>query len=172
MTKSLKVIGKTAQEKHDAIVHLKKIMSMAFLTIGRELREMKVNDYWQHIMGEDSSWVEYCKEVGFNRNYADLLIRLYEQFIIKLKFSEQEISEIDQRKLIAILPHSETRKDAEVLLEDARVLSRQDLLLKMHQIKNDPQKCGHQDIEEVHYWYCKICREKLSPEEVKKAKHG
>lgn len=167
MHKSLKVLGKEARERHDKIMTLKKTMSMAFLIIGKELREMKSNNYWKFIVGEDLTWVDYCTELGFNRNYADLLIRMYDQFIVKLKFSESEIAEVDQRKLIAILPHVDNRKVAEELLEDARQLSRSDLLLKVHQMKNDPQKCEHQ-VEEVHYYYCKLCREKLTPDEVTK----
>ena len=147
-------------------------MSIGFLLIGRELKLQKEDDNFQAITGEDSTWKDYCDEISVNQSYANTLIRLFDTFIVRFKFSEEEISKVEHRKLISILPYAEkAKKKSEVndLIDDAEHLKREDLFLKMHQMSHPPEECEHVPVE-VRYTYCSVCRERLSEGEIKKLK--
>jgi len=159
MTKSLQALGKEAQSKHKKIIDLKKTLSVGFLIIGKELRDMKQNEYWKFIVGEDLNWGDYCRELDFNQNYANTLINIYERFILQLGMKEGEVAKVDQRKLIALLPLTVNKSKVLGLIEDAKVLSREDFFLKIHQERNPPEKCKHV-WKDISYSYCEKCREK------------
>jgi len=163
----------TSVARHEKILTMRKTMSIGFLLIGKEMKLQKADDNFQAITGEDSTWKDYCDEVSINQSYANTLIRLYDTFVVKFKFSEEEISKVEHRKLVAILPFVEKAKnksEVDELIGDAEHLRREDLFLKIHQMSHPPDECMHNPVE-VKYWYCNICREKLSEEEVKKCQN-
>ena len=165
-----KVAINHTRERHNKILVLRKTMSIGFLFIGREMKLQKEFENFQAITGEDSVWKDYCDEVGINQSYANTLIRLYDTFVIRFKFSEDEISHVEHRKLISILPFAEkAKKKSEVndLIDDAVHLKREDLFLKIHQMNHPPEKCEHIPVH-VEYYYCEVCRERLSEGEINK----
>jgi len=150
-----------ALEIHEKILDLKKIMSTSFLILGKYLKTMKENKHWQVIVGEGLTWSDYCAEISINRSYATVLISIYDRFVVQFGIPELEVAQVDQRKLIAMLPVATTRATAILLLEEAKYLTREDLLKRAHQMKNNPETCKHTPTL-VRYFYCPNCKEKLT----------
>lgn len=80
-------------------------------------------------------------------------MRIHRVFVLQLNVPLQELADIDQRKLTAILP-SVTESNVELLLSDAKGLARADLNRRLHEDVDHEHKW-----EVIHFERCKICYE-------------
>ena len=101
--KSLEKQGEGAFGIHQTILELKQKMGVTFLEMGRLLKEIKDESYYQ-VLGYDS-FVSYVinSELGFKSRTAYYYIEFYEWFITRLGFSAEYIGSMSQDKLIAVL---------------------------------------------------------------------
>ena len=169
MSRALSPENVEARETHGKILSLKKAASVAFIYIGREMKRMKDNNYWQFIVGEQMTWTDYCRaELDFDISYANSIIQIYEQFVLRLEFHEDDLSDIkDTRKLLYLLPliKDKDKEEVQEYLDHAKALSRNDFVKLLKQETNPPDKCPHQP-KKVEYWFCVKCQERLSEGEV------
>lgn len=95
--------GKGAFEIHQNILVLKRTMGIAFVELGRLLKMVRDEDYYQ-VLGYDSfqSYV-INSELGFKRRTAYYYIEIYEWFVNRLGFTPDYVGEIGQDKLLRVL---------------------------------------------------------------------
>jgi hypothetical protein len=96
--------GEGAFEVHQDILTLKKQMGMAFVELGRLLKRVRDEGYYQ-VLGYDSfqSYV-INSELGFKRRTAYYYIEIYEWYVEKLAYEAQYLAEVGQDKLLRALP--------------------------------------------------------------------
>ena len=96
--------GEGAFEIHQSILALKKQMGMAFVELGRQLKIIRDEGYYQ-VLGYDT-FTSYVinSEVGFSRRTAYNYIEIYEWYVEKLSYEAQYLAEVGQDKLLRALP--------------------------------------------------------------------
>lgn len=138
---------------HEKLIALKRSIGLHFLEVGKVLHEIREGGYWQNM---EHSWEAYClsPEVSISPSHARNLIRIYRRFVLELGVKEDDLADIDPRKLTAIIP-TVSKENAEDLLSSARTLSRMDLT---RQLKSGTDHTC--DMESISYRRCKICYER------------
>ena len=96
--------GEGAFEVHQDILNLKKQMGMAFVELGRLLKKIREEGYYQ-VLGYDT-FTSYVinSELGFSRRTAYYYIEIYEWYVEKLAYEAQYLAEVGQDKLLRVLP--------------------------------------------------------------------
>ena len=96
--------GKDAFEVHQDILILKKQMGMAFVELGRLLKKIRDEEYYQ-VLGYDT-FTSYVinSDLGFKRRTAYYYIEIYEWFVEKLGYKVQAVAKIGYDKLTKLLP--------------------------------------------------------------------
>jgi len=96
--------GKEAFELHQSILTLKRQMGMAFVTMGKLLKELRDSEHYKTLSYDSfASYVENS-ELGFKRRTAYYYIEIYEWFIFKLGYDSDRLAEIGYDKLVRLLP--------------------------------------------------------------------
>ena len=169
MTKDITVKeGEGAFEVHQTILALKKTMGMAFVELGRLLKRIRDEGYYQ-VLGYDSfgSYV-VNSELGFKRRTAYYYIEIYDWFIEKLGFTPDYIGAIGQDKLMRVLeilkeefsqsekyPFNMLKERAESLMTEAEELRPVDFEKKHHDEKKQE---GHKNyLAPPEYFRCEKC---------------
>jgi len=160
-----------AQNKLNELLKWKQIAGMSYLQLGKILKDFKEQKLYENL-GEES--IEYesfqgflsMPEINIKIRKAYYLIQIYDLFCLQLNFKPEELSEISWTSLRSILPVVR-KENAKNLIEDAKVLRRADLDIKIAQIKagiTEPEKCKH-EWEEIKFWRCITCHEnsKMKP---------
>jgi len=95
--------GKGAFDIHQTILALKREMGVAFVELGRLLKKVRDEGYFQ-VLGYDSfqSYV-VNSELGFRTRTAYYYIEIYKWFVSKLGFTPDYIGTIGQDKLLRVL---------------------------------------------------------------------
>lgn len=139
---------------HQRLLSLKQDIGLRFLEVGAILYRMKKEELYK-VINPDMSWEAYCSipEVSISPSHARNLMRIHRVFVLQLNVPLQELADIDQRKLTAILP-SVTESNVELLLSDAKGLARADLNRRLHEDVDHEHKW-----EVIHFERCKICYE-------------
>ena len=96
--------GKEAFKLHQSILTLKRQMGMAFVTMGKLLKELRDSEHYKTLSYDSfASYVENS-ELGFKRRTAYYYIEIYEWFIDKLSYTDDRLAEIGYDKLVRLLP--------------------------------------------------------------------
>lgn len=157
--------GKGAFEIHQNILALKKQMGMAFVELGRLLKKIRDEGYYQ-VLGYDSfqSYV-INSELGFKRRTAYYYIEIYEWYVEKLAYNAQFLAEVGQDKLLRVLPIIKKeyeqlelkgiRKRTEELMSEVQELRPVDFEKKY---KDEQKQEGHEDyLAPPEYLRCDKC---------------
>jgi len=160
--------GKGAFEIHQNILALKQQMGVAFLELGRFLKQIRDEGYYQ-VLGYDT-FTSYVinSELGFSRRTAYNYIELFEWYIDRLGFTSEYIGTIGQDKLMRVLeilkkefeqaetyPFMQLKARAESLMTEAEELRPVDFQ-KKH--KDEEKQQGHVDyLAPPEYVRCDKC---------------
>jgi len=104
MNEITEVQGKVAFVTHKSVLNLKRQMGMAFVEMGRLLKEIRDSKHYE-ALGYDSfqSYV-INSELGFKRRTAYYYIEIYEWFVEKFKYEAERVAVIGYDKLVRLLP--------------------------------------------------------------------
>ena len=103
MNKLTEKQGKGAFEVHQDILTLKKQMGMAFIEMGRLLKEIRDEGYYQVLNYDTFTSYVINSELGFKRRTAYYYIEIYEWFVQKLGYDMQAVAQIGYDKLLRVL---------------------------------------------------------------------
>lgn len=95
--------GKKAFAVHQNILELKRQVGMAFIEMGKLLKELRDNRYFE-VLGYDT-FTSYIinSELGFKRRTAYYYVEIYEWFVEKLGYDMQVLAQIGYDKLMRAL---------------------------------------------------------------------
>jgi len=157
--------GKGAFEVHQSILALKKRMGIAFVELGRLLKQIREEGYFQ-VLGYDT-FTSYIinSELGFSRRTAYYYIEIYEWYVEKLAYEAQYLAEVGQDKLLRILPIikkdyeqlelGDVRKKTEELIEEVQLLRPVDFEKKY---SDEKKQEGHEEyLAPPEYLRCDKC---------------
>ena len=157
--------GEGAFEIHQSILALKKQMGMAFVELGRQLKIIRDEGYYQ-VLGYDT-FTSYVinSEVGFSRRTAYNYIEIYEWYVEKLAYEAQYLAEIGQDKLLRALPiirveypkltYPKLKERAEQLMSEIQELRPVDFTKKY---KDEKINEGHEEyLAPPEYFRCDKC---------------
>jgi len=104
MNEITEVQGKLAFTAHQSVLNLKRQMGIAFVEMGRLLKEIRDNKHFE-ALGYDS-FQSYIinSELGFKRRTAYYYIEIYEWFVEKFEYELERVAEIGYDKLVRLLP--------------------------------------------------------------------
>ena len=135
------VQGKEAFEVHQNILELKRQMGIAFVEMGRLLKSIRDERYFE-VLGYDT-FVSYVinSELGFKGRTAYYYIEIYEWFIERLGYDVQVVAKIGQDKLMRALA---------VMKKEYNELPHQDLKEKTEQLMLEVQELRPVDFDRKH----------------------
>lgn len=116
-----------------------------FVIIGKLLYKLKTDSVFLQAVGEGiNTWEDYISqpEIGLARGEASRLIQIYEQFVLRLGLSEEEVSKIPVKNIHYLLPlvkgaTEENADDIRALIDDATHLSQKDFKERVYESKNE-----------------------------------
>ena len=127
---------------HNKLVELVSATKKSFVIMGRLLGRLKEEDNYLLTVGSGiNSWQDYLAqpEVGLTVGEANRMIQIYDELIIRLGFSEDQVSDIGKKNLNTLLPivkNMETIDEAEEIVADAIFLSTKDFKEKVYEVKH------------------------------------
>jgi len=130
-------------ELHIQLVQVVGYSKKSFVLMGKLLSELKMGEVYQQAIGEGiNTWIDYISqpEIGLSKGEADRLIQIYEEFVMRLGFTEDFISSIPIKNIHYLLPIVKKHDDAMnvlELLEDAQQLSQKDFRERVYEAKNE-----------------------------------
>lgn len=142
---------------YQQIVSLVKLQRGVFLDLGKLLKEVKDNKLYKQ-MGDGGfdSWKQFLAnpEINFKPVTAEMYIRVYEFYILKMLMPKEEVMEIPLVRLNMMKAKIENSDEEErgELIEKAKILSYSDFMKEMvyHKVKTKPKfilskcdKCGN-----------------------------
>lgn len=166
---SLTEKNKIAQKAEDNVLKYKKIASISFLFIGRELKKIKEDKLYRYL-GTDSPEFEKFETyvasptINMDLRKAYYLIQIWTVFCEQYKYKPEELSGIYWTALRAILPVINETNISD-MIEKAKTLTRTHLEQEVKQLKaglgsmEDMEKHTHEYIH-IEYWRCRVCGEK------------
>ncbi len=124
------------------------------------LKEIKENDLYKTITGEDSEWVAYLGQIEtfYSRSEVYNWFRIHDKFVTELGYSFESICDIPVSRLLDIISIA-TKDSIEHLLDNARILTGRDFKDTIREYKglSTTDTCEH-DYKQIEI--CKICGEK------------
>jgi hypothetical protein len=147
----------------EAIINSKR----SFVAMGQLLHELRENDNWRNAVGDGpETWSAYLAqpEIGLSKGEADRLIQIYENFVLWLGMSPDELEGIPIKNLHYLLPIAKESEDGDyvrALVEDAKVLSQRDFRERIHDVKS-----GENGIRTYEYIIMRKCVETGSLQKV------
>ncbi len=126
---------------HEYLLHVVSISKKSFVVIGKCLYYLKKDGAYQDAVGKGAdSWEDYLRqpEIGLAVGEASRLIQIYEQFILRLGYDEDTISDIPVKNMHYLLPLVKKLKDrdeTDELVADATLLSQKDFKERIYDRK-------------------------------------
>lgn len=161
--------GEEAFEIHQQLLKLKEELGIRFLMMGKLLKEIRDNNYFQ-VLGYDN-FTSYVvnSELGFKRSTAYGYICLYEWFVEKLGYDVQRIGHLSLNEMTRVMTvlKSELEGDEE-LISNKVLRERSDELLTevkdlrpvdfVKKYKDNERQEGHEDyLAPPEYFRCSKC---------------
>lgn len=149
-----------AHEAHTQLVQVIKISKQSFIVMGKLLHDIFTHDRYKLAVGTGvDTWADYIgqPEIGLTKSDADRLIQIYEQFVERLGFSEEFLSDVPVKHMHYLLPIAkEGSHDGEMeeMLESAKNLSQKDFRDRIQDIKH-----GEDGERTYQYMIMKKCNE-------------
>ena len=157
--------GEEAFELHQGILTLKRQMGVAFITMGKLLKEIRDSEHYKTLSYDTfASYVENS-ELGFKRRTAYYYIEIYEWFIDRLGYANERLAEIGYDKLVRLLPvvkrayktlsYPKLKDRVESLVEDIKELRPVDFNKKY---KDEQKNEDHEEyLAPPEYFRCQKC---------------
>ncbi len=138
----------TPFELHKRLLESISFTKTGFVLIGKLLYKLNSNSSFLEAVGEGiNTWDDYISqpEIGLNRGEAQRLIQIYEQFVLRLGLSEEEVSKIPIKNIHYLLPlvKSATEEEADnirALVDDATHLSQKDFKERLWDSKHEEEE--------------------------------
>lgn len=127
-------------ELHRKLVEIVRIAKFSFVGMGKLLYQLSVKNLFKKAIGDGiETWEEYLRqpEIGLSIGEANRLVQIYETFVLRFGYSEEEISEIPVKNLHYLLPLAKKSEPEQMedLISDAKVLSQSDFRIKVAEHK-------------------------------------
>lgn len=131
---------------HKILVSILGYSKHSFVAIGKVLKELKKEDAFKKITGSGGSgetldrWEGYLglKEIGLTPGEAARLIRIYDEFVVRLGYDEDTIAAIPVKNIHYLLPiikKMDSREEADELVADATLMSQRDFKELVYELK-------------------------------------
>ena len=112
------------------------------LRLGKYFKELRDKKLYKYIFGQDdSTWTEFLAtpEIRFERSSVYNFIGLYELWVLKLGYLEQELTNIGYKRLMLVTPITRKNPDeAQDWLSMADTLSQSDLINTVREAEGKP----------------------------------
>ena len=152
--------GVEAYAVHQCVLELKRKMGMAFIEMGKLLKDIKDNRHFE-VLGYDT-FTSYVinSELGFKRRTAYYYIEIYEWFVEKLGYDMQVLAEIGYDKLMRALPiikklPEQEKNEVEIVITEVQELRPVDFEKKY---KDEKKQEGFEDfLPPPEYLRCEKC---------------
>ena len=133
---------------HQKLLEVVSFTKTGFVIIGKLLYTLQQNDNFTEAVGEGiNTWDDYISqpEIGITRGESSRLIQIYEQFVLRLGMSEDEVAKIPLKNIHYLLPiikesTEENAEDIRALVDDATHLSQKDFKERVWESKNESQE--------------------------------
>lgn len=158
-----------AKKAEDKVLEYKKIASISFLFIGRELKKIKEDKLYRYLGADSPEYESFegyvnAPTINMDLRKAYYLIQIWSIFCEKYKYKPEELSGIYWTALRAILPVVNEDNVSE-MIEKAKTLTRTHLEQEVKQLKaglvsmEDLEKHSH-EWKHIEYYRCRVCSEK------------
>lgn len=135
----------TPFELHQQLLESISFTKTGFVLIGKLLYKLKSDSIFLRAVGEGiNTWEDYISqpEIGLARGEASRLIQIYEQFVLRLGLSEEEVAKIPVKNIHYLLPMvknatEEDSDDIRALVDDAIHLSQKDFKERVYESKHE-----------------------------------
>ena len=132
-------------------ISLKETIETGFLNLAERLYKIREQRIWADEYG---TLEEFLTELDITQSTCSKLCSIYEHWIINGKISVEVLSGCAWSSLYSSIPRLEKESAADVL-EDVKLLTRQDIIEKGREIKHP--NCKHEWVE---IRFCKNCGKK------------
>lgn len=152
---------KKAELAHGIVTQLKNLIfeqGMTFLEIGRHLKILRDEQLWETLNYESFNAFLSTADIGLKQSTAYSFILLYEIYILKLHYTQEEIAPIPyyKLKLLGSKIKPKTKEEADDWLERAKTLGANDFDISIREFKGNE---GHEHpIPFPHIYRCKECK--------------
>lgn len=148
-------------ELHQKLLESISFTKTGFVIIGKLLYTLQQNDNFASAVGEGiNTWDDYITqpEIGLSRGESSRLIQIYEQFVLRLGLSEEDVARIPLKNIHYLLPlvkssTEENADDIRALVDDATQLSQKDFRERVYESKHEDQSRTYE------YMVMKRCNE-------------
>ena len=129
-------------------VALKSEIETGFLNLAERLYKIRQERIWE---GEYDNLEEFLTELDITQSTCSKLCSIYEHWVLKGKISLEVLAGVSWTNLYSSIPRLESESHKDVL-EDAKLLTRQDIIEKGREIKHP--NCSHKTTYKL-----EICRD-------------
>lgn len=149
MLPTIEIDKATPPQLHTLLIGVISFSKKGFVTMGKLLRELKDDSKFRNAVGYGiDNWEDYLRqpEIGLSTNEANRLIQIYEEFIVRLGYDEDTISNIPVKNMHYLLPLVKKmayKEEADELIADATLLSQKDFKERLYDKKveaGEPQR--------------------------------
>jgi len=156
MQKKLNLPKNNARQTHNEILMLKRNMGLAFLNMGKLLKIIRDNKFYETLGYNNFTSYVVNSELGFKRSTAYYYIEIFEFFVQKLKWKQKKVVEMGYDKLVRLMPVIKKNPENEdVLVTDAEALRPYDFNKKY---RNEEKQEGHEEfLAPPEYFRCEKC---------------
>jgi len=157
-----------AKKAEDSIQEYKKVASISFLYIGKELKDIKENKLYKYLgqSTEYESFENYVNstEINIDLRKAYYLIQIWITFCEKYNYKPEDLSGINWTALRAILPIV-NEKNVQDMVIKAKMLTRTHLEQEVKSLKAGLTSLEDLESHEhtwkfISYYRCSVCGEK------------
>ena len=131
---------------------IKKGIETSFLILAEHLYKICQERIWE---GEYDNLREFLLKIEISQSFCSKLCSVYEQWVIKGKKSFESLSTISWTNLYHSIPRLKD-EDIDVVYEDAKLLTRQDIIEKGRELKHPD--CKHKNTYKLEI--CEDCGKK------------
>jgi hypothetical protein len=132
-------------------LELKSKIEEGFLNLAERLYKIRQERIWE---SEYGTLEEFLTELDITQSTCSKLCSIYEHWVIDGKISVEVLAGVSWTNLYSSIPRLENESHEDVL-EDAKLLTRQDIIEKGREIKHPD--CKHEWVE---IRFCKNCGKK------------
>ncbi len=125
-----------AWNKYQDLVYAIKQQKVLFLVLGRLLKDIKDNKLYRYLgEGGFDTWMDFLNnpEIGIGSSTARLYITIYEQYVLRLGMSENDVAQLPVVRLQKLLP----------------IISKEDDLEKAKELVNTVGLVTNQDFRQI-----------------------
>jgi hypothetical protein len=151
MRLSLLAQAEQAHKLYSKLVETLGIAKTSFVLVGSLLHQLHKNNLFKKAVGEGiDTWEDFIAlpEVSLTRGEAQRLQQIYEQFVLKFGYSEEEVAQIPIKNLHYLLPIAKDKRETDdefsELVEDAKSLTQKEFRENVQDYKFPDQELTYE----------------------------